>query len=70
MYSLMVNKERDVLLPADYHKNAQPYEAVYAKMSEDFNEVLHKYSKDASIQEFKISLLHYINSLVDLYDEI
>jgi len=70
MFSLMVNKERKVLLPADYQENSQPYEEIYAKMSEEFTEELQRYTKDGDVLGFKLSLMNFINSLVDLYEEI
>ena len=68
MYSLLNNKERNVLLPVGHQENSHPYEEVYAKMAEEFNEELHRYS--GTISEFRMALMNHIDSLMNLYEEI
>jgi len=70
MFNLMVNKERNVLLPSPYHKTAEPYEAVVIKMSEDFAHELKNCSEGGDMLEFKLALMDHINSLVDLFEEM
>jgi len=70
MFSLMVNKERNVLLPAEYHETTQPYEDIFVKLSKEFIHELHSYANDGDVLEFKLSLMNHINSLMDLYEEL
>ena len=70
MFNLMVNKERNVLLPSPYHKTAEPYEAVVIKMSEEFVHDLQNCSEGSDMLEFKLALMDHINSLVDLFEEM
>ena len=70
MYSMMVNKERKVLLPTASQELMQPYEAIYAKMSGEFDYELKRYSGNGNIAEFRLALMNYIDSLMDLYEEM
>jgi len=70
MYNLMVNKERKVLLPTAYQEPVQPYEEVYSKISEEFSHEVEKYSVNGDVMEFRMSLMNYIDSLVDLCEEM
>jgi len=67
---MMVNKERKVLLPKANQETTKQYEAAYIKMSEEFSEELEMCSANGSISEFRMALMNYIDSLMDLYEEM